>query len=124
MNIRQTAEHYLRDNHPELISREIEMRASKYHENEDLWFFTFPIDYFDLKWKDAVLAMLLQQKIDKSRFHVLKVPFSFFREQEHKFSIRRPRTKFDLHISAKKYKWLVDDRSKGKVSFKDFEVKY
>ena len=117
MTIRLKAKKWISENRPEALSNT--MRASKYYESKDIWFFTFPIDYFD-STKVGSLSVLLQQKGDPNEFLHLEIPFSFFRENRNKFDIRSSGDEFDLHISAKKRNWLQCERSKG-VSFLQFE---
>jgi hypothetical protein len=117
MNIRTQAKQWLRQNYPADASNTF--RASKYYPNRDIWFFTFPTFYFDLG-KPGNLNVLLQYENEPEKFHFLKVPFSFFRENRDKFDIRQSGDKFDLHISAKKRNWLSCERS-NYVSFKNFE---
>ncbi|HFQ79913.1 MAG TPA: hypothetical protein ENK33_00890 [Desulfobacterales bacterium] len=44
----------------------------------------------------------MQYENEPGQFHFLKVPFTFFRDNQIKFDIRATGQKFDLHISAKK----------------------
>jgi hypothetical protein len=113
MNTKELAKRWLRINHPGLISKTL--RVSKYYPEKDIWFFTFPCNYFDFS-KAGNLNILLQQKENSEQFYLLNVPYSFLRENKEKFDIRSSGKKFDLHISAKKRNWLECERSKG-VSF-------
>jgi len=91
----------------------------KYYPENDIWFLTFPASFFDSS-KPGDLNILLQYKSEPDQFHFLRVPFSFFRDNQTKFDIRATGDKFDLHISAKKRNWLCCERSKG-VGFSTFE---
>lgn len=117
MNIREQAKQWLKENHPADFSNTL--RASKYYPEKDIWFFTFPITYFD-STKAGELNILLQYENISDQFYFLKVPFLFFRENKKKFDLRSAGDKFDLHISAKKRNWLTCERSKG-VSFYKYE---
>lgn len=116
-HLRKIAAEWMRSNHP---SEPLEpLRASKYYPQQDIWFFTFPSSYFDTD-KYQFLNILLQFKDDINQFYYLKVPFSFFKLNKNKFDVRNTGKKFDLHISAKRHNWLVDERSQG-VDFHEFE---
>lgn len=117
MRIRDQAEKWMMENFPSDVKNLF--RASKYHPEQDIWFFTFPITYLDSE-RAGDLNIFLQFEKSPNQFHLLKVPFSFFRENEKRFDIRSTGEKFDLHISAKKQNWLECKRSKN-VSFKLFE---
>jgi len=117
MSIRDQAKQWLRKNHPSDMSSTF--RASKYYPEKDIWFFTFPASYFD-SGKSGNLNILLQYENEPEEFYFLKVPFSFFRENERKFDIRSTGDKFDLHISAKKRNWLSCERSSN-VNFGEYE---
>jgi hypothetical protein len=117
VSTKELAKRWFLENCPECRSNTI--RVSKYYPEKDIWFFTFPIEYFDQS-KVGNLSVLLQHKDDLSQFNHVEVPFSFFRDNKTKFDIRSFRDKFDLHISAKKRNWLQCERSKG-VCFSKFE---
>lgn len=86
MGIRELAKEWIVDNHPEL--RMNDMRASKYYPDNDIWFFTFPCDYFD-KNRAGSVNILLQHKDRLNQFYLLKIPYEFFRENQSKFDISR-----------------------------------
>jgi hypothetical protein len=117
MSIRELAKEWLKKSHPTHIANKL--RASKYYPEKDIWFFTFPSSYFDTG-KPGHLNILLQYENNPELFHFLKVPFSFFRDNQDKFDIRTSGDKFDLHISAKKRNWLVCERSNN-ISFGKYE---
>lgn len=117
MSTRTRAKKWISENRPEALSNL--MRTSKHYSVRDIWFFTFPIDYFDSS-KVGNLSLLLQNKEHLDEFLHLEIPFSFFRDNKEKFDIRSSGDEFDLHISAKKKNWLQCERSKG-VSFLQFE---
>lgn len=117
MSIRENAKRWIAEYRPEAVSNS--MRVSKYYSDKDIWFFTFPIDFFDSA-KVGNLSVLLQLKGNPNEFLHLEVPFSFFRDNKNKFDIRSSGDQFDLHISAKKRNWLQCERSKG-ISFLQFK---
>jgi len=117
MSIRKYAMTWMREYHPNELGNEL--RASKYH-LKDIWFFTCPTSYFD-KNNTGHINFLLQFEIEPELFHYLKVPFEFLRNNQTNFAVRSCGDKFDLHISAKQHKWLIDER-KG-VGFHEFEQK-
>lgn len=117
MSIREQAKSWLKQNHSTDVSSTL--RVSKYYPERDIWFFTFPVTYFD-SGKPGNLNILLQHEGYLDQFYFLKVPFSFFRDNQMKFDIRATGDKFDLHISAKRGNWLSCERSKG-VSFREYE---
>ena len=117
MTIRKYAKQWLEVNHPSDVSNTL--RASKHYPEKDIWFFTFPASYFDPA-RAGNLNVLLQFKDDPSQFHFLKVPFSFFTDNQSRFDVRAKGDKFDLHISAKQKNWLICERSSG-ISFCEFE---
>ena len=118
MTIRKKAKEWLELNHSSEISSGL--RVSKYYPEKDIWFFTFPTSYFDPE-KVGYLNILLQYKNELEKYYYLKVPFSFFRENQRKFDIRSTGDKFDLHISAKQRNWLYCERSNN-ISFENFIV--
>jgi hypothetical protein len=115
MTTRQRAKIWLRNNFPEEVLNP--MRSSKYFSDAGLWFFTFPARFFDDELAGH-LNILCETAADRSQFHYLKVPFSFFRENEADFDIRLSGD-FDLHISAKDHNWLIDERSNN-ISFRPY----
>ncbi len=117
MSTREKARKWIVENRPEAVSNK--MRTSKYYPERDIWFFTFPIDYFDSS-KLGNLSILLQHKENPNEFFHLDIPFSFFRDNKKRFDIRSSGDEFDLHISAKKRNWLQCERSKG-ISLLQFE---
>lgn len=117
MNIREQAKLWIKQNHPADASNAL--RVSKYYPEKDIWFFTFPSSYFD-SGKSGNLNILLQYENEPERFHFLKVPFSFFRDNQTKFDVRATGDKFDLHISAKKRNWLTCERSQN-VCFREYK---
>ena len=117
MNIRKQAKRWLKRNHPSDFSNTL--RASKYYSTKDIWFFTFPATYFDSA-KHGNLNIMLQYENDPEQFHFLKVPFSYFRDNQPDFDVRATGDKFDLHISAKKRNWLVCERSNN-IGFSKYE---
>lgn len=114
---RQRAIEWIKKHHPTQAANRL--RTSRYFPDKEIWFFTFPSDFFDPK-NQGVLNILCEVTTGSNCFKFLKVPFSFFRENREKFNIRATGEKFDLHISAKKKNWLLDERSRG-VSFAQFE---
>lgn len=117
MSVRERAKKWLKQNHPADFSNEL--RASKYYSEKDIWFFTFPASYSE-SGKTGNLNILLQFEKEPDQFHFLKVPFSFFKDNQERFDIRATGDKFDLHISAKKRNWLSCERSNG-LSFSKYE---
>ena len=117
MNIREQAKMWMRSNFPGIANNTF--RVSKYYSDQNIWFFTFPTSYFDSE-KSGDLNILLQRELGKNQFHLLKVPFAYFKANKHRFDIRSTGDKFDLHISAKQRNWLICERSNG-VSFQDYE---
>jgi len=116
-DIRRRAKNWMSKNCP--TEHPNEMHASTYDPKKEEWFFTFPCSYFE-EGKTGCLYMFLQYGNDEHRFRYLKVPFSFFRENKEKFTVRKTAPKFDLHISAKERNWLVD-KSGDQVSFHEYE---
>lgn len=99
---------------------ESEVRKSKYHAKQRIWFFTFPVSFFD-SGNTGNVYMELTHEVNPDKCHILKVPFSFFRENRFKFDVRKKGDFFDLHLSAKPNNWLMCERSKGSgVSFQEF----
>ena len=96
------------------------LRTSKYYPEHELWFFTLPSTLLTGSGQGHLL-FLLQKSEDPKSYHLLRVPLAFLRENRVKFDLRQAGDKFDLHISSKPSKWLVDLRSKG-VDFGDFLV--
>lgn len=94
------------------------MRSSRYYEKRELWFLTFPTEFL-VNSRPGHLMVLLQHESLPQSFHILRIPFAFFRENKSKFDVRAGGDKFDLHISAKKSKWMVELRGKG-VDFSTF----
>lgn len=88
------------------------LRTSKYYQQQELWFFTLPSTLFASSGQGHLL-FLLQKSEDPNSYHLLRVPLTFLRENRAKFDLRQAGDKFDLHISSKTTKWLVDLRSKG-----------
>ena len=117
MTIRELAKQWLKHNHPSEISNTL--RASRYYSERDIWFLTFPASYFDPE-KHGVINIMLQFRNDPKQFYYLKVPFSYFKENQSEFDTRAAGDKFDLHISAKKGNWLVCERSNN-IGFSQFE---
>ena len=109
---------WLRKNHPQESTSTL--RVSKYFPEKEIWFFTFPTSYFESS-KTGHINILCESQPNSCDFKYLKVPYAFIRENQNKFNIRESGEKFDLHISAKRRNWLIDERSKN-VSFKQFEV--
>ncbi len=117
MTTRELAKRWLKLNHPADILNML--RVSKHYPEKDIWFLTFPQTYFD-SGKLGNLNILLQNGNDPEQFHFLKVPFSFFKDNQEKFDVRSTEEKFDLHISAKKRNWMTCERSKN-ISFNKYE---
>jgi hypothetical protein len=117
MSIRERAKQWLKLNCPSDISNKL--RVSNYYPEKDIWFFTFPASYFDSEMH-GFLNIMLQYEGNPEQFYFLKVPFSYFRENQSGFDIRATGEKFDLHISAKKRNWLVCERSNN-IGFSQFE---
>lgn len=116
MSTSALSKYWLKKNTPQFLN--CKTRVSKYYPDQELWFFTFPTSFFD-ELNQGDLIVLLQDRKSAEDFHLLKVPFQFFRENRTHFDIRADGSQFDLHISAKPAKWLVDIRSKG-VDFNSF----
>jgi hypothetical protein len=126
MNVRQAASQWMKDHYPnQQLKQDYKgssqglLRTSKYISELEEWFITGRTDYFD-KGREGVLLFLLQQENDLEQFHYLRIPFSFFRENQRKFEVRPDGKQFDLHISALKGSWLEVKRSNG-ISFRSFE---
>ncbi len=117
MKIRELAKEWLKKKYPG--ETENQMNASKYHPDQNIWFFTFPAKYFG-KNSNNFLNIILQKQFKTTEFILLKVPFSFFKQNKSKFDIRQNGEQFDLHISGKRENWLVDERSGG-ICFAPFE---
>jgi hypothetical protein len=118
MNIRNASLGWLRQHYPAEMTSTV--RSSKYYPEHELWFLTLPSDY--LSGSNAGnLIILLQERGDPKSFHFLRVPFSFLRNNKQNFDLRSGGDKFDLHISAKAPKWLVEIRGRG-VDFNPFLV--
>jgi hypothetical protein len=116
-NIRQKALIWMRVNKPEEIINDF--RASKFFPDKDIWFFTFPTDFFDSSMYGSI-NLLLQDTINVNKFIFLKIPYSFFRKNKHKFKIRNSKDKFDLNISGKSHSWLQCQISRD-IDFREFE---
>jgi len=117
MTNREYAKQWLKINYPSDTS--YKLKSSKYFSSKDIWFLTCPTTYFEPE-KQGYICILLQYENTRSKFHYLKVPYSFFRNNKNNLNIRRSNDKFDLHISAKQRNWLDCERSNG-VSFLAFE---
>ncbi len=85
-----------------------------------MWFFTFPTSFLNDS-QSGFLVILLEDEKLQGAFHLLKVPFEYFRENRAKFDMRKAGNEFDLHISARKASWMHDLRSQG-VTFGQFCV--
>lgn len=116
MTIRSDAIAWLAKNHPLETNRPI--RSSKFYGEQELWFLTFPAAFLNDKIPDYLLV-LLQHESTSNSFRALKIPFDFLRANKAKFDLRRSGDKFDLHVSARKSKWMTDMRSHG-VDFSKF----
>jgi hypothetical protein len=116
MTTRSSAKTWLAKNLP--AEAACPMRSSKYYKESELWFLTFPSEFL-IGSAPGHLIVMLQDESSPQAFHVLKIPFAFLRENRSRFDIRGGDDKFDLHISAKKSKWMVDLRSEG-VDFSAF----
>ena len=114
---RKQAKRFMKDNYPYEVGN---FRVSKYYPG-DLWWFTFSVKYFE-ESKQGTLNILLRQKNSIESFHFLKVPFLFFRQNKHRFDVRKNENEFDLRISAKPNSWLICKRSQG-ISFRQYEQK-
>lgn len=96
------------------------MRTSRFYKKQELWFLTFPMAFLNDDMPGH-LIMLLQDDHNAHSFHGLKIPFAFLRENRTKFDVRAGGEKFDLHISGKKSKWMIDLRSQG-IDFSKFII--
>ncbi len=114
MSIRVQAKQWLKQNYPADTSNTL--RASKYYPEKDIWFFTFPASYFD-SGQSGNLNILLQYENELEKFHYLKVPFSFFRENREKFDIRKTGDKFDLQKGVNRI--LLYTKKKGSINKQD-----
>ena len=104
---------WLRQHHPDMVGDTT--RSSKLHPKQ-LWWFTLPSEWFDTDM--GYLNMLLQQEEDGADFYFLRVPFSFFADNQGSFDVRGE--EFDLHISARQHNLLQDTRGTGRISFAEF----
>jgi hypothetical protein len=109
---------WLNKNHPMDLGNIL--HASKFHPDQEIWFFTLPTTYFNQN-NVGNINILCENQTKGNEFYFLKVPFSFFRENQEKFAIRKKGAKFDLHISAKKRNWMIDERS-NIINFSRFVV--
>lgn len=96
-----------------------DMRSSRFYPDRGLWFFTFPSSFMDAD-RPGYVNLLLQNTSSPVAFHLLRVPYAFFFDNKSRFDLRADGDKFDLHLSAKRTSWLVDERSKG-VAFAAFQ---
>lgn len=116
MSTRSTAIAWLAKTYPTEIGNPI--RVSKYYEEQNLWFLTFPASFLTDPLAGH-LVILLQKAASTTSFHLLRVPFSFFRENKKKFDVRKEGNKFDLHISGRRSSWMNDLRS-NELEFSQF----
>jgi hypothetical protein len=118
MTIRREANAWLAKNRPS--ETQWPMRSSKFYKEQELWFLTFPTAFLNDQIP-GYLLVLLEDENKATSFHALRIPFEFLRENRSKFDVRVGGEKFDLHISARKPKWMVDLRSQG-VDFRKFSI--
>jgi hypothetical protein len=118
MTIRREAIAWLAKNRPS--ETHWPMRSSKFYKEQELWFLTFPTAFLNDQ-KPGYLLILLEDENKANSFHALRIPFEFLRENRSKFDVRVGGEKFDLHISGRKSKWMVDLRSQG-VDFRKFSI--
>jgi hypothetical protein len=96
------------------------MKSSKYFKEPELWFLTCPSAYLASPLPGHLIVVLEHENIPDT-YHVLKVPFAYFREHKAKFDLRKKLDKFDLHLSARSSSWLRDLRGDG-VEFDQFSL--
>lgn len=117
MTIRNEAIKWLKVNFPKEINNQT--RTSKFFPERDLWFFTFPISFFEKNdWQ--FLNIICEHDKISNDFYFIKVPFKFIKENKNNFSIRSDGGQFDLHISAKAYEKFIEKRSKNPINFKQY----
>ena len=126
MSVRQAASQWIKDHYPNQQLKQCYkgssqglLRTSKYFKELEEWFITGRVDYFD-EGREGELLFLLQHENDIGQFHYLRIPFSFFKDNQRKFEVRADGIQFDLHISALKGSWFEVKRSHG-ISFRSFE---
>ena len=117
MDIRSRAREWLSTYYPSEVHND--MRVSKYHAPQDVWFFTFPVSFFDEDRGDKNLNILCENLDNNQIFYYLKVPYQYFRLNKQRFNIRSDGRQFDLHISANIDRWMVDQRGDN-ISFYQF----
>jgi hypothetical protein len=110
MTIRDAAKRWMNEHRKNDLGSE--MRASKHYPDRELWFFTFPTSFVDAG-KSGHVNLLLQYQGLPEAFLCLPVPYAFFFDNRDKFDVRADGKLFDVHISAKRRNWLIDERSKG-----------
>jgi len=120
MYIRSRARGWLSKYFPSEVHND--MRASKYHSPQKVWFFTFPVSFFDSTHGQDHTNILCENPDNENEFYYLQVPYKFFRQNQQRFSIRKTGDKFDLHISSDRNKWMVDIRGDN-IDFKDCSEK-
>lgn len=86
-------------------------RTSKFFQQNEWWFLTFPTTYFEKKDTEFLNIICEHEKL-QNEFHFLKVPFKFIKEKRNNFAIRPDGAKFDLHISSKWNSRFIETRSK------------
>lgn len=119
MPTRQRAIAWIRNNYPAEATNH--SRSSRFFSEDGIWFFTFPATFFDAEMQGC-LNILCEKSTNINEFHYLKVPFSFFRENQERFDIRPTGDVFDLRISGRERNWLVDERSENNsITFAQFE---
>jgi hypothetical protein len=119
IDIRERAESWLRQHFPSEIGNDF--RASKFHEPQQVWFFTFPKTFFAESKENKHVNILCEKPDKANEFYYLRVPYEYFRQNQQRFSTRNSGEIFDLHISAKNNQWFVDVRGKN-VGFGKFLI--
>ncbi len=116
VNTAQKAKHWLLCKFPDEPYQGI--RASKYYQDKDVWFFTIPVDFLNSEQND--LKLLLAEPNYKG-FHFLKIPRTYLVSNRDKLSIRQAGDKIDFHICAIPDRKFKDIRGKG-LNLAQFEV--
>lgn len=98
-----------------------DLRASKYHYPQQVWFFTFPVSFFDSTHGQDHINILCENPDNENEFYFLRVPYQFFRQNRQRFSLRKTGDQFDLHISSDKNKWMVDKLGEN-IDFSQFLI--
>lgn len=117
--MKEKAKKWLSQNHP--LETGNALRVSKYHDSQQVWFFTFPVVFFNDSHGQDHINILCENPDNGNEFYYLRVPYQFFRQNRQRFNIRKTGAFFDLHISSDRNKWMVDKRGDN-IDFKQFLV--